>query len=200
LRTSGLILDFGEVLSRPQRGESVKRLAALAGLPVDEFRSRYWQHRAAYDGGLPVSDYWRRVLECDDEVPRDLLAQLIAVDAFSWRDYREDVWDIAAAFRARGGRTAMLSNGVPEIIATIRAKRRLEAWFDVVVVSCEVGCCKPDPAIYKTCLEQLDTPAARTLFVDDRSENIRAAEAIGLQTLEFAGDESVRALRELLDL
>ena len=94
----------------------------------------------------------------------------------------------------------MLSNGVREIIGRVRAGRRLEDWFDVVIVSCEVGCCKPDPAIYQLCLEQLGEPAAQTLFVDDRAENLQAAESIGLQTLQFTGDESVRLLRRLLGL
>jgi putative hydrolase of the HAD superfamily len=194
-----LILDFGEVLTRPQPREALVRMASLAGFPLDDFVSRYWRHRPAYDGGLEVSDYWRRVTG-RDELPPRLLDDLVTADALSWSDFRPEVWDIAAACRARGDRTAMLSNGVPEIIARIRAARRLESWFDVVVVSCEVGCCKPDPAIYGMCLERLHTPADQTLFVDDRVENLDAAEALGLQTLRFTGDDSVPLLRRLLDL
>src|SRR5436190_8100325 len=196
----GLILDFGEVLTRAQSGEAVVRLAALAGLPVDEFVARYWRHRAEYDNGLAVGEYWRRVLERRDALPSTLAGALIDADAASWTDYRTDVWDLAARFHAGGHRTAMLSNGVREIIGRVRAGRRLEDWFDVVIVSCEVGCCKPDPAIYQLCLEQLGEPAAQTLFVDDRAENLQAAESIGLQTLQFTGDESVRLLRRLLGL
>jgi putative hydrolase of the HAD superfamily len=199
MTASALVLDYGEVLTRPQPHDVVVRMASVAGLPVGEFVSRYWRHRPAYDGGLNVSDYWRRVME-RDEVPATLLEELVAADALSWRDYRADMWTIAAAVRARGRRTAMLSNGVPEIIARVRAERRLDAWFDVVVVSCEVGCCKPDPAIYQICLERLQTPADQTLFVDDRVENLQAAEALGFQTLRFTGDESVPVLRRLLDV
>ena len=39
-----------------------------------------------------------------------------------------------------------------------------------------------------------------TLFVDDRIENLRAAEDVGLQTFHFTGDDSVAALRTVLDL
>jgi putative hydrolase of the HAD superfamily len=197
---TGLILDFGEVLSRPQPHAPVERMASIAQLPVDEFVSRYWRHRAAYDAGLPVADYWRRVLESNDDPAATVLEELVAADALSWTDYRAEVWDVAAEFRRRGHRTAMLSNGVPEIIARIRTQRRLEAWFDVVIVSCEVGRCKPDPAIYQMCLERLQTPADLTLFVDDRMENLQAAEAVGLRTVRFTGDESLPGLRRLLDL
>jgi putative hydrolase of the HAD superfamily len=196
-----LILDFGEVLTRPQPRDAVERMAAIARLSVDQFVSRYWRHRGAYDGGLPVADYWRRVLETDDdEVAASVLDDLIAADAASWSDYRGEVWDIAAAFRARGRRTAMLSNGVPEVIGRVRAERPLDTWFDVVIVSCEVGRCKPDPAIYEMCIDRLGVPAASTLFVDDRTENLQAAEGVGLRTLCFAGDDTVPVLRTLLDL
>jgi putative hydrolase of the HAD superfamily len=193
-----LILDFGEVLTRPQPRESVERMAALARLPFDALVSRYWQHRREYDGGLPAAEYWARVLDGLDDLPRDTISHLIDADALSWSDFRPAVWDLAARFRATGGRTAMLSNGVPEIISRVRAARPLEAWFDVVIVSCEVGCSKPDPAIYRLCIDQLGVPAADSLFVDDRIENIDAAAALGLQTLHFTGDASVLALERAL--
>ncbi len=94
----------------------------------------------------------------------------------------------------------MLSNGVMEIVDRLRSERRLERWFDVVVASCEVGCCKPDPEIYRICLERLGLAADVTLFVDDRLENIQAARDIGLQTHHFLGDSSVSDLRRALAL
>ena len=66
---TALILDFGEVLVRPQSRTSVETLAALAGLPVEDFSSRYWRHREVYDLGLSGAEYWQRVLE-DPITPR----------------------------------------------------------------------------------------------------------------------------------
>lgn len=200
MRPDALILDFGEVLTRSQPPELVERMAGLAGMPVEDFAGRYWRHRLAYDQGLTGAQYWGRVLEATDGLPGDLVERLVEADVLSWSSYREEVWDLAAGFRASGGRTAMLSNGVAEIIARIRAGRDLARWFDVVVVSCEVGVCKPEPEIYRACVERLGVPAARALFVDDRLENLRGAEAVGLQTLHFTGDASVEPLRRALGL
>lgn len=173
-------------------------MATLARLPFDELVSRYWRHRADYDGGLTGEEYWRRVLE--ESLSGEVVADLIDADFQSWSDYRSEVWDIAAAFRARGGRTAVLSNGVAEIVDRLRSERQLERWFDVVVASCEVGRCKPDPEIYRICLERLGLAADATLFVDDRMENLQAAREIGLQTQHFLGDASVPELRRALAL
>src|SRR5688572_15993866 len=118
MTVDALILDFGEVLVRPQSRDAIARMAQLVNIPADDFQNRYWSHRLAYDGGLPAAEYWRRVLEGLDvaspEVDR-VVTDLIGADYDSWTVYRPEVWEIAAAFKASGGRTAILSNGVPEI-------------------------------------------------------------------------------------
>ena len=95
---------------------------------------------------------------------------------------------------SRAARTAFLSNGVPETMARIRAERPLDRWFDVVVVSYEVGLAKPDPRIFELCLSRLGAHAGEALFVDDRAENVAAAERLGMRTLHFTGDDATPRL------
>jgi HAD superfamily hydrolase (TIGR01509 family) len=67
-----------------------------------------------------------------------------------------------------------------------------------VVISCEVGVSKPDPRIYQLCLDRLGLPAAETLFVDDRADNIEGAARIGLRTLHWEGADALDRLRALV--
>lgn len=195
----GLILDFGEVLVRPQPATIVAEMAGLAGLQIEEFHRRYWQHRPFYDGGAPADDYWLRVLaDPSSTASATTLAALKDADARSWTDYREELWTMTAEFRARGGRTAFLSNGVPEVMTRVRAQRRLDDYFDVVLVSYEVGFTKPDPRIYELCLSRLGVPAEAALFVDDRVDNVEAARRLGMQIVLFGGDGNVRDIRSAL--
>jgi putative hydrolase of the HAD superfamily len=179
-------------------------MAGLAGLDEEEFRLRYWRWRLDYDRGVLSDDeYWRRVIDgagVDDGNRTSITEALAEADFDSWSDYREDVWDLAAAFKRRGGRTAILSNGVPAVINRVRLKRRLADYFDVVIVSCEVRCTKPDARIYELCLSQLGAEPAATLFVDDKIENLEGAARLGIRTLHFIGDESVEELRRTLAL
>lgn len=196
-----LILDFGEVLVRPQSAASIERMAQLARLEIDEFRRRYWLHRRDYDSGiLSDEEYWRRVVRGPSRSAVELdeaVEALMIADFLSWNEAREEVWAIAGEFRAGGGRTAILSNGVPAVMNRVRTARRLSDCFDAVIVSCEVGCAKPDSRIYTICLTELDVSATSALFVDDRLENLAAAESLGMKTLHFTGDESIPRLRQL---
>jgi putative hydrolase of the HAD superfamily len=197
-----LILDYGEVLTHHQRSDDMRAMAGVLGADEDAFRDAYWTLRCDYDRGLPAAEYWARTaaflgLPRPDDAQ---LAALVACDIMSWTDYRDEMWDVARAFRARGGRTGLLSNGVPEIVARINTDRPLADLFDVVVVSFEVGLTKPDPAIYRHALERLGAEPRTTLFVDDRQENVDAAAALGMQVIRFAGAQSVGEVRRTLAL
>jgi putative hydrolase of the HAD superfamily len=200
-RPAGLILDYGNVLSRPQDERWFEPAAARVGASAETFRTAYWQHRHDYDAGLPASEYWRRVVLAlrpgAGLAPFDL-AWLIEHDIASWVAYDDAVWALAAEFRAGGGLSALLSNSGPEVMAKVRADRRIEAVFDAVVVSCEVGLSKPDPRVYRHCLERLGLEPTQVLFVDDRTENIEGAARVGLRTLHFEGPDALERLRALV--
>lgn len=196
-RPAGLILDYGNVLTLPQDQTFMNDAARRLGVEPTALRDAYWRHRHAYDADLPAATYWRRVVADarPDGAGLGDPAWLIAADVASWTVYHQAVWTLAAGFRAAGGRTALLSNSGPEVMARVRAERRLEARFDAVIISCEVGLAKPDAAIFRLCLERLGLPAGSVLFVDDRAENIEGAARVGLRTLHFDGPGALERLR-----
>jgi putative hydrolase of the HAD superfamily len=199
-----LILDYGNVLSQEQPADWFEVVGGRLGVTAPEFQAAYWQHRLAYDSGISAQEYWQRVLtalpcRAGDHDSASLTDWLIDSDVGSWTGFREEMWSLVKRFRARGARTAILSNGGPEVTAGLRARRRLEEWFDVVIVSCEVGVCKPDPRIYQLCLSRLDVEPGEALFVDDRVENVQAAAALGLQTVHYTGDHLLPEIRARIE-
>jgi len=55
--------------------------------------------------------------------------------------------------------------------------------FDDMIISGKVGMKKPDPEIYKLCISKFNCNPKKTLFVDDRPENTKAAEKLNFQTI-----------------
>jgi HAD superfamily hydrolase (TIGR01509 family) len=92
----------------------------------------------------------------------------------------------------------MLSNAVPENVAKVRADWPLERYFDVVVLSYEVGCIKPDPEIFRITLRKLGARPEEALFVDDRAVNVAAAEKVGIRGFRFAGPRPIERLKRVL--
>ena len=107
----------------------------------------------------------------------------------------------AAAVRAAGYRTAILTNNLKEWGAW-RGAWDADNLVDVVVDSCEVGLRKPNPAIFELTVELLGAPPIeRCLFLDDFPWNVAAASAMGFQTMHVV-DAVVAAadLRRLLQV
>lgn len=65
----------------------------------------------------------------------------------------------------------------------------LDPYFDEILYSAEVGLRKPDPRIFQTLLERLYARPEEAIFVDDFSENIKAAQDLGLHTVQFCSHE-----------
>ena len=62
--------------------------------------------------------------------------------------------------------------------------------FDGITVSSDIKMIKPNREIYEYFLAQHDLVADECLFIDDRAENITAAEAVGIHGFVFQSDYS----------
>lgn len=195
-----VIFDYGNVLCRHQERSDLDSMAALCGMGASDFEKAYWRNRMEYDQGrLPASDYWWRV---SPDTSRDgALDKLIELDNLSWARPDDVMVRWAKLVREHGLRIAILSN-MP--LAMREHLDRDCAWmptFDQRTFSCDVHMAKPDPAIYKHCLRGLGVSPSDTLFLDDRIENIDAAEALGIHGLLFHDAMSADlALRSQYDL
>lgn len=88
--------------------------------------------------------------------------------------------ELIKALKADGRyRLFVLSNMSHEFIDFLR-RVPVYRHFDGEVVSCEEGICKPEPEIYRLLLERYALDPAETLFIDDRPENVEAAEREGI--------------------
>ncbi|XP_069070933.1 acyl-CoA dehydrogenase family member 10 [Pleurodeles waltl] len=96
--------------------------------------------------------------------------------------------------RAEGLQTAVLSNNF--YLHSGESFLPLDQHqFDVIVESCRVGICKPDPRIYQLCLDRLGVHSKESIFLDDVGQNLKAAAQLGFTTVKVDGPE--RALKEL---
>ena len=94
------------------------------------------------------------------------------------------------ALRAKGLPVLALSNfGIGTFEVAVEAYPFLTE-FDQAYISGHIGCIKPDAEIYQHLEHGAGLPPERLLFVDDRPENIEAAEARGWQGHIFTTPEA----------
>jgi HAD superfamily hydrolase (TIGR01509 family) len=96
-----------------------------------------------------------------------------------------DVTGFLRAARSRGVGIALVSNCLENTRPMLSALG-VSALVDAVVLSCEVGCAKPDTRIYQYALDQLGVTARGAVFIDDQPANCAAAAAMGMTALQIA--------------
>ncbi|HYV38858.1 MAG TPA: HAD family phosphatase [Gemmataceae bacterium] len=70
--------------------------------------------------------------------------------------------------------------------------------FDTLIMSHEIGVCKPERAFYEKLISVAGCPAERCVFVDDMPVNIEAANACGLRGIVYTRFDELRTdLRNL---
>ncbi|GAA2839588.1 HAD family hydrolase [Kribbella solani] len=61
----------------------------------------------------------------------------------------------------------------------------LTGFADAVVSSAQVGVAKPDRRIYEIAAERAGAKPTRCLFIDDRPENVTAAQSLGMTAIHY---------------
>lgn len=101
--------------------------------------------------------------------------------------------ELFAEVKATGVRMLALSNFGGETFEIAKEMHPVLAGFDEAYVSAHLSCIKPDPAIYAALENGSGLSGAALIFVDDKAENIAAAEARGWKGHVFDGANGWRA-------
>jgi putative hydrolase of the HAD superfamily len=106
----------------------------------------------------------------------------------------EDAVELLRELRARGVRTALLTNGPSWMQRRKVELLGLEDEIDAIGISEELGAAKPDPAAFAATLELIDTAAGETVMVGDHLDwDVRGALDAGMRgAVWIAGDDDER--------
>lgn len=88
---------------------------------------------------------------------------------------------------------ALISNAPSKLIRNILAEHDLSQFFNVIVVSSEVGMVKPSPEIFQLALEQLGVGAPETIFIDDNPRHVEAAALLGINAIQFESAHQLKS-------
>jgi putative hydrolase of the HAD superfamily len=194
LALRAVIFDYGMVLTGQPDAEAHDAMVRISGLSPDQFEELYWADRHAYDEGkLNGVTFWQKFAS-DARLsltPADV-DELNRQDARMWTTQNPLMVAWQRRLKASGIRTAILSNMGDSVLASIKREFRWIDNFDVLVWSFQHHIAKPDPAIYRLALNELGTQPDETLFIDDKRVNIDAAQALGINALEFTTVDRLR--------
>jgi len=197
-RWDAVIFDYGRVLSHSPTMAEMRQFASLVGVAEPPFFQLYSDTRDEYDcGRYDWRQHWHAFAAAAGVRFSDAhLARIVEFETAMWLRVNPEALELARAIRARGLRTAILSNMPPDLLRHLRRRFDWLGEFAVQIWSCEHGVIKPDPAIYRLCLDALGCGPQRALFFDDRPRNVEGARQAGMEAHVFESAEQARAIVE----
>lgn len=122
-----------------------------------------------------------------------LLAAESADNVMGILELRDERIALVAELKERGVRVGLVTNNVAEWEQLWRP-RLPEGLFEIMIDSSQVGCRKPEPAIYELALEQLGiADPATVVFVDDFDWNVTGATDVGMIGVHCTAELDLRA-------
>lgn len=97
--------------------------------------------------------------------------------------------DWVKELKEKGYKVYLLSNYGRTAFESVRDTLQFLPFVDGGVISYEVKIIKPEKEIYQALLEKYSLKAEECVFLDDRAENIEAAQQLGFQGIVFTSKE-----------
>jgi 2-haloacid dehalogenase len=94
-----------------------------------------------------------------------------------------EVPSVLTSLRDAGFRTAILSNGSPEMLGALLRRARLETLFDAVLSADAVGAFKTHPKVYQYALDSLRLPARAISFQSSNAWDAHGAADFGMRVV-----------------
>jgi len=114
---------------------------------------------------------------------------------------KADTVALMQRMHAAGHKLYCLSNMPHHALAYLERSYTFWDLFSARVISCQVGMCKPEPAIYAHLLQHCAIDPAQSVFIDDMQVNVDAAAPFGIHPLRFDNAaQCENALAEWLNL
>jgi epoxide hydrolase-like predicted phosphatase len=187
-----ILFDWGGVIGGLPDDELVSSIEHRLGLQAGELAEALWGKawRLLSIGMIDEQQYKEHVAAAAQ------LAGPAQLDEINEELYGADRLhtQVVDAVRSLRGRydLALVTNTWAGQADYIRERLHLdvEAEFDVYVNSAWVGMRKPDPAIFRLALSELDAEPDEAVLVDDLQRNLDSARQLGIHTVQFLDPET----------
>ena len=182
MRYELVIFDLGGVLVEFEADRFIHQVSQLVGRAFDEVQAIVYHKELLLPleiGQISAQTYYAGIKE------KLNLPWTYEQFVRSWNDtIRENPDVVAIAKRLKvHHRLIALSNTnelhLQHMKAAIPSLSMLEQW----VASCEVGCRKPDPEIYRLALARVRVRPKAAIYIDDRLELVEAGRAAALTAI-----------------
>jgi putative hydrolase of the HAD superfamily len=180
-----IVFDFGNVVGFFDHHKTLRRLEKFTKMPAQAMYASVYAGQLEDDfesGRLTEQQFLAHFIDrCQLSCGADVLGEACA-DIF-WPN--PEVCELIPMLK---GRYRLLLGSNTNVIHARFFRRQFAdvlGHFDNLVLSYEIGVRKPRPGFFEHCQRLSGSPAAQCLFIDDLTDNVRAAKNLGWRGIVY---------------
>lgn len=178
-----IIFDFGNVLMTFNAREVASKFTSSKEeqdfLVNEVVYSPEWGTYGLIDTGyLTTEEIINIINDRSNNKYKDLVIDFMH-NFYKYRYVQDEVLEIIKKLKKQGYKIYMLSN--TNEVSYEKVIKDIEYLFDGVVLSYQVHMIKPHEGIYKYLINKYNINEEESLFIDDREDNIKTANSLGIK-------------------
>jgi len=190
-----IVFDLGRVMVDFDHYIAARKLASAAGKSPQEIFDLFFDSpliQSFEEGKIQPGEFFRLVgqalgLKISFEEFLPVWNQI-----FIFSEENKAVHDLGRILKKRY-RVALLSNINALHLDYLKRNFPVFDIFHDIFASCEMGCIKPDPEIYRRVISSLGVLPEEIFYTDDRPELIEQANKLGMRGFVFKGSGKLKA-------
>ncbi|MEX1111830.1 MAG: HAD family phosphatase [Candidatus Andersenbacteria bacterium] len=193
-----IIFDLGNTLIDDPADQLTAFTANAFGVSIPQYTAVVSQYFSDFQrGAVEEIALWQQVAK-DLEVATPTMERLQYQAFASAYRPRPEMYAFVDELRSQKYRVGLLSNTERGTVEYFLEQPHPQ--FDATVFSCAEGTVKPEAKIYELALERLGAAPKETIYIDDKEEYTRAAEALGIHGVTITHPEqAIRDIKTLLN-
>lgn len=183
-----VIFDMYETLITHYHGKTPlyfsPQMAAEAEVPLERFQE-IWRGKECERtiGAVSLEETLALILKDDNKV-KQIAAKRVATAESCFENLHPEVLPMLEELKEQNIKIGLISNCFSEEADVIR-RSILAPYFDAMCLSYELGMRKPQPEIYKVCVDKLGVEPQECLYVGDGgSSELEAARGCGMEAVQ----------------
>ena len=178
----GTLFDVHSAVARlrervGEQADALSQLWRTKQLEYTWLRALMGRHADFWQVTGDALDYALARTGVDRAVREPLMQAYLSLDAYP------EVPEVLRRLRAGGLKTAILSNGEPEMLEAAARSAGIDGLLDAVLSVEEVGIFKPHPKVYQLAVDRLGAPADRIAFQSSNAWDVNGAATFGLRAV-----------------
>jgi putative hydrolase of the HAD superfamily len=194
MKNTTVIFDLGNVLLFCDHGLFCRKVARQHHIDKE------FVYRKVFSEGLE-HEFDMGEISPETFAARSSSALKVKLDIARFKEMWSDIFaqnksviDLVKALKKRGrSRLLLLSNTNVWHVEHVRKRYDVLALFDGLILSCQVGCCKPDRRIFQRAIA-LSADPAQIIYIDDIPEYVKAACKLGIFGIPYTGASELKGI------